>query len=74
MLIDDLDSFFLHRNIFQEEVSRLRLVQNANELKEELRTMILKIQPLASIAKSLTRASANEEINICSPHIRAKRI
>jgi len=74
MLIDDLNSFFLHRNIFQEEVSRMSFFQNTNKLKEELRAMILEVQSLACRGESLTRTSSNEEINICSPHIRAKRI
>nr|DAU58399.1 MAG TPA: hypothetical protein [Caudoviricetes sp.] len=34
MLIDDFDPLFFHRHIFQEEESRLCLVQNPHELKE----------------------------------------
>nr|DAW73183.1 MAG TPA: hypothetical protein [Caudoviricetes sp.] len=48
--------------------------QNPHELEEELRAMILEVQALACVTKSLTRTSSYEEINICSPHIRAKWI
>lgn len=62
MLIDDLDSFLLHRNILKEKVSRLRLIEDANKLKEELRTRITEVKPLACIRESLARASSYEEV------------
>ncbi|MDO4713952.1 MAG: hypothetical protein Q4B28_04900 [bacterium] len=74
MLRDDILPFLLHFDILQEEVSRMSFLQNANELKEELRARILEIESLARRGESLTRTSSYEEVNICSPHICAKWI
>jgi hypothetical protein len=40
----------------------MSFLQYPHKLKEELRAMILKVQPLACIRESLTRASSYEEI------------